>query len=54
MPTLMQKIRLVIRGWNRWLQRHSGREAGEMIGVPLFDAFAEIGARRLANARESP
>ena len=38
---------LVIRGWNRWLQRHSGREAGEMIGVRLFDAFPEIVARGL-------
>lgn len=38
---------LFIRGWNNWLQRHSGRAAADVIGVPLFDALPEIRDRGL-------
>jgi PAS domain S-box-containing protein len=33
---------LTIRSWNRWLERTSGRTAGEVIGQPLLTAFPEI------------
>jgi signal transduction histidine kinase len=38
---------LVIRGWNNWLERHSARNAAELIGVHLFEAFPEIADRGL-------
>jgi len=33
---------LVVRGWNRWLELASGREAEEMIGRPLLDLIPEL------------
>ncbi len=38
---------LKIVGWNRWLEKHSGRVAGELIGQPLFNAFPDLVVRRL-------
>jgi PAS domain S-box-containing protein len=38
---------LKIRGWNHWLEFHTGHGAGEMIGRELFEAFPELVARRL-------
>jgi signal transduction histidine kinase len=33
---------LVICGWNRWLEQHSGRPANAMVGVHLFVALPEL------------
>ncbi|HEY0875855.1 MAG TPA: histidine kinase dimerization/phospho-acceptor domain-containing protein, partial [Vicinamibacterales bacterium] len=38
---------LVVRGWNQWLERHTGRSATSLIGQPLLDSFPEIEARGL-------
>src|SRR5690242_21518508 len=38
---------LIIRGWNRWLEQHTGREAREAIGLRLLEVFPEIKARGL-------
>jgi PAS domain S-box-containing protein len=38
---------LTIRGWNQWLERHTGRPADALIGQPLLAAFPEIQARGL-------
>lgn len=38
---------LRIVGWNRWLEKHSGRAAGELVGQPLFNAFPDLVVRRL-------
>jgi len=36
---------LVIRGWNRWLETHTGFTAEQMIGLPLLTAFPELVTR---------
>jgi len=36
---------LVIRGWNRWLETHTGFTAEQMIGQPLLTAFPELVTR---------
>ena len=33
-------MRIVV--WNRFLEVHSGRSAGEVVGKSLFDAFPEL------------
>jgi signal transduction histidine kinase len=33
---------LIIRSWNRWLERTSRRSASAVVGQPLFTAFPEI------------
>ncbi|MEO5898114.1 MAG: ATP-binding protein [Vicinamibacterales bacterium] len=33
---------LIIRSWNRWLERTSGRPAADMIGQPLLTAYPEV------------
>lgn len=38
---------LTIRGWNHWLELHSGRSASEMIGRNLLAAYPELLDRRL-------
>ena len=38
---------LRIRGWNRWLERHTGRTAESVVGQPLLIACPEIDARGL-------
>src|SRR5689334_14829041 len=38
---------LTIRGWNRWLEIHSGRSASEMIGQNLLVAYPELVDRML-------
>ncbi len=38
---------LNIRGWNRWLELHSGRSAEEMIGRHLLEAYPDLVERRL-------
>lgn len=38
---------LTIRTWNRWLEDHSGRASGEMIGRQLFEAFPDLVERHL-------
>ena len=38
---------LVVRGWNGWLQAHSGRPAGEVVGRPLFEVWPDLVARGL-------
>ena len=38
---------LKIRGWNRWLERHTGRMADSLLGQPLLAAIPELGARDL-------
>ena len=39
--------RLIIRGWNHWLETHSGKKADDLTGRHLFDAFPELVRRRL-------
>jgi signal transduction histidine kinase/CheY-like chemotaxis protein len=36
-----------IRGWNAWMEMHTGRAAAEMIGRPLAEALPELVERRL-------
>jgi PAS domain S-box-containing protein len=38
---------LKIRGWNHWLEFHTGHSAEEMLGRDLFEAFPELESRRL-------
>jgi PAS domain S-box-containing protein len=38
---------LTIRGWNHWLELHSGRSASEMIGQNLLAAYPALIERRL-------
>jgi len=33
---------LIIRGWNRWLEQHTGRTSQSVVGQPLFDIFPEL------------
>ena len=36
---------LVVRSWNRWLERHTGRMASSVIGTPLFDLYPDLPTR---------
>jgi signal transduction histidine kinase/CheY-like chemotaxis protein len=36
-----------IRGWNAWMEIHTGRKASEMIGRPLAEALPELAERKL-------
>ena len=38
---------LTIVGWNRWLERHSGKRAEEIVGKPLFEVFPDLVVRSL-------
>jgi signal transduction histidine kinase/ActR/RegA family two-component response regulator len=38
---------LVVRSWNRWLERHTGRAAGTVIGRPLIELYPELSERGL-------
>jgi PAS domain S-box-containing protein len=38
---------LVIRGWNGWLETHSGRRAAEVLGRPLLQVWPDLVARGL-------
>ncbi|HEY9283618.1 MAG TPA: ATP-binding protein [Pyrinomonadaceae bacterium] len=38
---------LRIRGWNRWLEEHSGLGASEVIGRDLLEVYSELETRRL-------
>ena len=38
---------LRIRGWNRWLERHTGRTAKSVLGQPLLTTCPEIASRGL-------
>ncbi|MDZ4820751.1 MAG: PAS domain-containing protein [Planctomycetota bacterium] len=38
---------LTIIGWNRWLERHSGKKAADVIGKPLLEVFADLAVRSL-------
>ena len=39
--------RLRIRGWNRWMERHSGMQRESIDGQDLFDVFPELAERKL-------
>jgi PAS domain S-box-containing protein len=39
--------RLTVRGWNHWLETHSGHSAREMIGRSLLDAYPDLVERGL-------
>jgi signal transduction histidine kinase/ActR/RegA family two-component response regulator len=39
--------RLIITSWNRWLERHSGIAAGDVIGQSLASACPDLAARGL-------
>jgi PAS domain S-box-containing protein len=41
---------LRIRGWNRWLEQHSGHSAAAVLGRPLLEVYPELTSRRLAQA----
>jgi PAS domain S-box-containing protein len=38
---------LRIRGWNRWLELHSGYRAAEVLGRPLFEIYPDLVGRRI-------
>jgi PAS domain S-box-containing protein len=38
---------LRVRSWNRWLERHSGKAAGEVIGHPLLAVYPDLTVREL-------
>lgn len=38
---------LRIVGWNRWLERHSGKPANEVLGKSLFDLYPDLRVRNL-------
>ena len=38
---------LVIRSWNHWLQRNTGRTAAEVVGAKLFEVYPELVERGL-------
>ena len=44
---LLTDADLVIRSWNHWLQRNTGRAAEEVIGIPLFEVYPELVERGL-------
>jgi PAS domain S-box-containing protein len=37
----------IVRGWNRWLETHTGRKAEETLGQPLLVVFPELVLRGL-------
>jgi len=39
---------LNIRGWNHWLESHSGRSSEEMIGRNLLEVWPDLNTRRLS------
>ncbi|MBX9680001.1 MAG: response regulator [Gemmataceae bacterium] len=36
---------LRVTGWNRWLERHSGRPVSEIVGRPLLELFPDLSSR---------
>ena len=38
---------LVVRGWNEWLETHSGRRSPDVVGRPLFEVWPDLVARGL-------
>ena len=38
---------IVVRSWNHWLQRHTGRPAEDVVGQRLFDVYPELVTRGL-------
>ena len=44
---LITDDRLIIRSWNHWLETHSGKNADDLIGEHLFEAFPDLVQRRL-------
>jgi diguanylate cyclase (GGDEF)-like protein/PAS domain S-box-containing protein len=44
---LVTDDRLVIRGWNGWLETRSGKNADALIGSHLFEAFPDLVQRRI-------
>ncbi|QJW98185.1 hybrid sensor histidine kinase/response regulator [Frigoriglobus tundricola] len=38
---------LIVTGWNRWLERRTGRAASDAIGRALFDLFPDLVSRGL-------
>src|SRR5690242_18990385 len=43
---LITDAALTIRGWNHWLELHSGRRAIDVLGRHLMDVYPELVARR--------
>jgi signal transduction histidine kinase len=37
---------LTIRGWNRWMEQHSGLRAMDVVGCQLLDVYPQLVARR--------
>src|SRR4051794_21163800 len=44
---LITDTELIIRGWNRWMEQHSGRRAADVLGCHLLDLYPELITRRL-------
>ena len=42
---LITDANLVIQGWNRWLEVHTGYASAAVVGRPLLDAFPDLAAR---------
>lgn len=50
---LMTDDALVVRGWNRWLEVHTGLKAEEAIGKHLFDLYPDLVSRGIARYYEA-
>ena len=44
---LLTDAELNIRGWNNWLERHTGKGAEDMLGRNLLEAYPDLATRRL-------
>ncbi|GIV95486.1 MAG: hypothetical protein KatS3mg057_0143 [Herpetosiphonaceae bacterium] len=47
---LITDAALIIRGWNRWMELHSGRRAVDVLGRSLLEAYPELVERRMDDA----
>ena len=45
---LITDTELVLRGWNRWLERFTGLSSAKVIGVPLLELFPDLATRGIA------
>jgi signal transduction histidine kinase len=41
-----------IQSWNRWMERHDGREAGAVLGRNLFELYPDLRQRGLGSSLE--
>ena len=44
---LTTDAQLIIIGWNRWLERHTGKSAAQTVGRPLIEVYPDLVIRNL-------